>query len=57
MVEELSQASSKHCYLFGLLFSHKDAGSMSLQNVGKRLPEYTASHPGRQKPLLFNCKT
>jgi hypothetical protein len=55
MVEELSQGSIKHCYLFGLLLGHEDGDSMLLQNVGKLLPEYTALYPGRQKPQLSNC--
>jgi hypothetical protein len=35
-------------YLFRLLFRPENVGSTSLRNVGKVLPYYTASNPGRQ---------
>jgi hypothetical protein len=47
------------CWLLGLLLDHDDEGNMFLRNVGEFLPDYTASHPGRQysatAPRIVTC--
>jgi hypothetical protein len=41
-------AHSAGWLLASLVFEHEDEGSTFLQNVGKLLPDYTVSHPGKQ---------
>jgi hypothetical protein len=41
------QTITAACCWIGLLFDTEDGGCMFLCNVGKLLPDYTASHPRR----------
>jgi hypothetical protein len=45
------------CYLMGFTLSPERGGSKFFQNVGKILPDYTASHPRRLHLLAVTKKS
>jgi hypothetical protein len=53
-VEQASCDQITACCLFGLRFHNEGGGSTFLRNSGKPLPEYTVSHPRRQRDKLWN---